>query len=254
MGGMLEQDDAEDSGQKKSVFHSWEFWIMFIAIAIILFGNGRMGSFLMDRAIFGGTVIIISLTLLKGTQYYFKQISPQVTWEGGHNSHTGRIYPISGFGAIRLGGVTFPVNLEGKEGTLLFPITAVTGVGRNKTVMVRTVKYDINSLPVNLKVDLIQNKFPEPYLFGIASEIQMLNESKIPSVIGQPKIVTVGEIQELYKQTCEILSEYERLTKERGKPAEMIVADMSRLQSKAMRPSQMRGWSKKLGITEEKEE
>lgn len=254
MTGMLENDDNENSTQKKSIFHSWEFWIMFIAIAVIIFGRDRMGSFPMDRAIFGGGAMIISLTLMKGTQYYFKQISPQVVWEGGHNSHTGRVYPISGFGAIRLGGVTFPVNLEGKEGTLIFPITAITGTGQNKTVMVRTVKYQINSLPVNLRIDLLQNKFPEPYLFGIASEVQMLEESKIPSTLGEPKKVTTGEIIELYKQTCEILSEYERLTKERGKPAEMIVSDMSRLQSKAARSSRLKDWGKKMGITEEKEE
>lgn len=182
MGLLDEQEDEEDQvvGSR-----SWKSQLLkpttLLLILILLFAyvmQGRMGSVTYDKAQFIAFAVLIGVMMFKLTDTYLKHKTAKIVFHGGFSTTRGRRDVVGNYGVYSLGDIRFGIEVKGRDGTLVAPITASTKVGNSWVLMARVEIVDPLELPPDVMVHCKQNNYKPPYFMGYADEEQYLDVIK----------------------------------------------------------------------------
>jgi len=178
---MLFKEDDEEAGQQKK---DWKHYLKDPSIILIIIGllfallTGRLGEVTYDKALVISMFLFVLAIIVKSAIISLKYFSTRIVWENGHSSTTGFGTDKENWRLYRLGGINKGIVREGKDGTIIAPITAVNALGRNIAIKVVTTLCPLSELPENVREHVEDYNYPPPYYWGISSEEQALSELK----------------------------------------------------------------------------
>jgi len=241
---MAEEDEVEG-------ITTWSLILRFIvligAFLFFIVMRGRIGQIVFDRAFVISSTIIFLWFAAKTSLAALKHASPQVVWNSGHDSFTGNYYNYGNFGVIRLGGIrSFGFEYEGNAGVLMFPLTAITKIGKSAVISVRTEETPLEKVPSDIAAMIVQYGLNPPYLCGYANEEQYMEQiddaSKI-SGLSKPSVDYL--IKELKERNNEV-SMLRRMLSGKFGVVEDVVSSASRIRQTAKEESLLNVIKQKL--------
>lgn len=237
MGTFTEMEDEEENDSRKS----WkeQLWpdgiVMILAVLIIIIGYNRLGNFPMDRAAFLGFGILMLLMIARLTSAWIKHRSRKVIWERGYSTFTGTIFDEGNYGIIRLGGNDFLVPLEGRDGIIIFPKTAVNRIGKSTALTVSTIRARFEELPRTIQRRILQDNLRPPFLLGMASEVQLLDTIETTHEISGTKSPKITYLIEEALEKNRLVTLLSDIISGRHGAMEKAAAELSRISTTVTR-------------------
>lgn len=253
----IENPDAEEEhlGWKQRLKRYPELIIIIIAVIIMILLMGRLGIVQFDRAVAIGFMLIFLAVMIRLSDWSFKHFSYKVVFERGYSTYSGHIHEVGNFGLIRLDGYSTPLPHEGGGGAVIFPIDAITRVGRSASVLVTTFQVQKEQLPILVKKYIDEQRIPPPYKYGIASETQLLQEGKSPAKTGEHNLPDIEKYEKMIvmdMQRNEFVNMLDDIARGKLTSIEKATAKYSVIASKSQRGG-LRETLKKALYEEEKE-
>jgi len=215
-----DEDENYESDTKSNI--KWVLIFGIMALAWYLF-RGKFGSFDMDNLTIWVIIIVLLILFGKLTDSDLKNRSPKLISNPIHTTITGEpVAIIGGYAAFRAGGVNaFNFIMEGRDGTVIVPISTLTNVGKCTVANTRITRVPISELPDSMREEIENRDLPKPYYLGIPDVSQMLNIPESSELLTEIRHLN-KENQMLKKQVKDLLSYKEGYTEHQRRMAEMV--------------------------------
>lgn len=260
---VVNQDASDDDDSGSSMGLNWKLILVFILIAgfcYISFQDDRLCSeqrgmcyytWIVYTAFMDGGIFMAQMSWI-----WMKYKSAQFVGNNVHGSITYKP-PVSAgdFYLLRLGGVS-ALNVEGSEGTTIFPKEAYNPLGAQVAAPCRFEKRTLSQLPLAVQDKILESNFPKPFLYGDINEEDFhidtavkdspLNDEELRKIqemtggMGSLKRMNPAMLHYYFKQECELNSKYAKERPQLLKDAESMVAFGVRLHDKARHTGRVR--------------
>ena len=170
---MMLEDESEEFVEKRStkdylIEYSW----LIVAGLFILILRGRWGIIgPLDKATTVGLGFVVFVSFVKLTYSAWKNATPKIIYNYGHNITDGEIIPAGNFGIMRPAIKAYQWYFK-LPGAYVAPLDSLHKAGPNILI---NAKMDISSLdemPIEVRSVIVEKDIKPPYYLGFADEEQ----------------------------------------------------------------------------------